>query len=264
MITRVSTILLLSTVLLLLFGCGLLEEPKYAEGEAEIAPEPITPREALSRYSLQQQPLDFTTITVTTTALSSATGALNREHTCEGKDTSPSLSWSGVPANAKSLVLLLEDPVSDELDGAGLWAHWVVYAIPHDVTELVVGQSPGPALDGGGIQGINDYEKNQYSGPCPIPNLWWVSDAGALQVTQRVVRSAETRSYFFVLYAVDQEVALESGASRDDVLRKIDSHILAAGVAELSYKSRKTVRITTECAQDSLTLYEAAKCILVR
>ncbi len=218
--------------------------------------------EAPSRYSIQQ-PLDFSTITVTTTALSSATGALNREHTCEGKDTSPPLSWSGVPTNAKSLALLLEDPVSDELDGAGLWAHWVVYAISSDVTELAV-DVPAGAVLGGGVQGINDYGKSQYNGPCPIPNLWWTTGDQRDGPDQRAVRSAETRSYFFRLYAVDKEVALEPDAIRDDVLREIDGHILAAGIAELVYKSRMRVKVDKECAEGPMTQYEAAKCILTR
>ena len=229
-----------------------------------IAPEPITPREAPSRYSLQQQPLDFTTITVTTTALSSATGALNREHTCEGKDTSPPLSWSGVPANAKSLALLFEDPASDELGGAGLWVHWVVYDVTPDVTELAAALPAGADLEGGGMQGINDYENSQYNGPCPIPNLWWYAAEFTSGGMRHVVRSAETRRYRFMLYAVDMELALEPGAGRDDVLQEIDGHVLAAGIAELPYKSRKRVRIEPGCARAALTLQEAAKCILVR
>ncbi len=254
MATRAWAVLAAASAIVFLAACSDAEPASDGAG-SDPAPEPTVAVDAPTRYSLQQ-PLDFT-VTVTTTAFSRATGALDREHSCEGRDTSPPLTWGGVPSEAKSLVLILEDPESDELDGKGMWAHWVVYAIPPNVTELVAGQAIG-------IQGTNDYEKAQYSGPCPIPNLWWVSDAGALQVTQRTVRPAETRSYFFTLYALGQEVALEEGANRDEVLGAIDGHVVAAGIAELPYKSRKTVRVTTECAQGSLTLHEAAKCILVR
>ena len=68
-------------------------------------------------------------------------------------------------------------------------------------------------------------------------------------------------AYFIKLYAVDMEVTLGSSATREDVLREIDGHVLAAGEAKLPFRSRTRVTVLASCAQDSRTLLEAAKCI---
>ena len=90
-----------------------------------------------------------------------------KQFTCQGNDTSPALSWSGIPANAKSLVIIVDDP--DAPDPAApqmTWVHWVLYNIPPTVTALpdavLVKQLPA-----GTLQGKNDWERTGYGGPCP-------------------------------------------------------------------------------------------------
>jgi hypothetical protein len=88
-------------------------------------------------------------------------------YTCEGKDVSPPLAWSGVPANAKSLALIVDDP--DAPDPAAprmTWVHWVLYNIPASATGLAEGIAPG-ALPKGTLEGVNDWQRTGYGGPCP-------------------------------------------------------------------------------------------------
>ena len=94
-------------------------------------------------------------------------GEIPRVHTCEGQDVSPPLAWSGVPANAKSLVLLVDDP--DAPDPAApkmTWVHWVLYNLPPSATGLP--HSAGVReLPAGTLQGISDFKRTGYGGPCP-------------------------------------------------------------------------------------------------
>lgn len=79
--------------------------------------------------------------------------------TCEGKDLSPALSWDGVPANAKSLALVCEDPDAPR----GLWVHWIVVNIPPDCRGIPQG---GP-LPKGSLEIRNDFGRTAWGGPCP-------------------------------------------------------------------------------------------------
>ena len=87
------------------------------------------------------------------------------KHTCEGKDLSPPLSWSGVPAGAKSFALIVDDP--DAPDPAApkmTWVHWVLYNLPVSATALPEGAANLPA---GTLEGLNDWKRTGYGGPCP-------------------------------------------------------------------------------------------------
>ncbi len=196
------------------------------------------------RYTIQQS-LDFT-ITLTTTSVGGTFGRLDKAHSCERVgDTSPHLSWEGVPEGAESLVIVMEDPASDvhERSVEVLWTHWVVYSIQPDVTELGPGQVAGELLESGAKQGTNDYERVQYNGPCPIPTLNFpiatVAGGGGGRRQSRPNIIAEERQYFFRFYAVDISVDLPSGANRDTLLEEIDGHIVAAGEMAVPYKSTK-------------------------
>ncbi len=205
----------------------------------------------LERYTLNQS-LDFA-ITLTTTSVRGTFGRLDRAHTCERTDISPHLAWEGVPEGAKSLALVVEDPASDVhgLNIDVLWTHWVVYSIPPEVTELEPGQVAGEVLGNGAKQGINDYKRVQYNGPCPIPTLTFPSGNSPMINVPRTNRQeietaldrqqvrAEDRPYYFNLYALDIPIDLASGADRDTLLAAIDGHILAAGVLPINYKSTK-------------------------
>ena len=94
-------------------------------------------------------------------------GEIPRQYSCDGDDVSPALVWSGVPAEAKSLVLIVDDP--DAPDPAAprmTWVHWVLYNLPPSSTGLVEGVATH-ALPPGTLEGQNDWKHVGYRGPCP-------------------------------------------------------------------------------------------------
>lgn len=96
-----------------------------------------------------------------------AGGLIPAVHTCDGKDISPPLAWSGIPPGTKSLALVVDDP--DAPDPAApkmTWVHWVLYNIPADAVQLDQGVLPG-GLPPGTREGINDWKRSGYGGPCP-------------------------------------------------------------------------------------------------
>jgi Raf kinase inhibitor-like YbhB/YbcL family protein len=136
-------------------------------------------------------------------------GDIPKAYTCDGKDTSPPLSWSGVPEGARSLALVVEDPDAPR----GTWAHWVLFDLAPDVVELAGAVPSGEtfAPKGGAKaarQGKNDFGNLGYGGPCP---------------------PSGTHRYVFRLYALDAELALAPGATREQVLRAMNGHVLAEG-----------------------------------
>jgi Raf kinase inhibitor-like YbhB/YbcL family protein len=94
-------------------------------------------------------------------------GSIPAVYTCDGQDISPALNWSGVPRNAKSLVLIVDDP--DAPDPAApkmTWVHWILYNIPPTATGLAEAIKDS-ALPAGTLQGLNDWKRTGYGGPCP-------------------------------------------------------------------------------------------------
>lgn len=92
-------------------------------------------------------------------------GAIPAAYTCNGGDTSPPLAWSGVPAGTKSLVLIVDDP--DAPDPAAprmTWVHWLLYNLPPESQGLAEGIR---ALPPGTLEGVNDWRRTGYGGPCP-------------------------------------------------------------------------------------------------
>ena len=127
-----------------------------------------------------------------------------RRYTCDGEDISPPLSWSGVPEGTKSLALICDDP-----DAPGkTWVHWVLFNLPPRTTELPEGVPARETIPGGGAQGVNDFRKIGYGGPCP---------------------PSGTHRYVFRLSALDAEVALAPGATRADLDRAMKGRVLAEG-----------------------------------
>ena len=108
----------------------------------------------------------LTILTLTSTSFSH-NDAIPVRLTCDGKDISPALNWSGIPEGTKSLVLIVDDP--DAPDPAApkmTWVHWVLYNIPPAITGLAEGISERN-LPPGTLQGINDWKRTDYGGPCP-------------------------------------------------------------------------------------------------
>jgi Raf kinase inhibitor-like YbhB/YbcL family protein len=99
-----------------------------------------------------------------TSAAFSANGEIPSLHTCEGQDVAPPLSWSGAPAGTRSFALIVDDP--DAPDPAApkmTWVHWVLYDIPAEASGL----PQGGRLPAGARQGLNDWKRTGYGGPCP-------------------------------------------------------------------------------------------------
>ncbi len=94
-------------------------------------------------------------------------GEIARQHSCDGGDISPPLVWNGVPAEAKSLILIVDDP--DAPDPAAprmTWVHWVLYNLPPAATALAEGIA-SDELPPGTLEGQNDWKRVGYGGPCP-------------------------------------------------------------------------------------------------
>jgi Raf kinase inhibitor-like YbhB/YbcL family protein len=94
-------------------------------------------------------------------------GPIPRVYTCQGKDISPALAWSGVPAGTKSLALIVDDPDAPDPKAPKMtWVHWVLYNLPPDSKGLPEAVAP-KALPAGTREGTNDWKRTGYGGPCP-------------------------------------------------------------------------------------------------
>ena len=125
-------------------------------------------------------------------------GKIPSEYTCDSENVNPPLIISEVPDNAKSLVLIMDDP--DALKPAGkVWDHWIVFNIPVETKEVLENTEPE------GVQGMTSFGKTGYGGPCPP--------------------DAEHR-YFFKLYALDTELDLPHGSEKKEVETAMQEHII--------------------------------------
>ena len=94
-------------------------------------------------------------------------GAVPKKFTCDGEDISPALAWSNIPEGTKSFALIVDDPdAPDPANPRMTWVHWVVYNIPATVSSLPEGVGDKD-LPKGTLQGLNDWKKTGYGGPCP-------------------------------------------------------------------------------------------------
>jgi Raf kinase inhibitor-like YbhB/YbcL family protein len=134
-----------------------------------------------------------------------------RQHTCDGVNVSPALEWSGAPAAAKTFALICDDPDAP----SGTWVHWVLYNLPADRIGLVENVPATEKVPGDGLQGTNDFEKIGYGGPCP---------------------PSGTHHYFFKLYALDAELPLKAGATKAEVLKAMEGHIVGQTQLMGTYK----------------------------
>jgi len=129
------------------------------------------------------------------------------QHTCEGGDQSPPLTWSGVPTDAKSLALIVDDP--DAPDPAApkmTWVHWVLYNIPPHSAGIGSGRSGQSELPAGTLGGLNDWKQTGYRGPCP---------------------PIGRHRYFHKLYALDVVLPALQPATRASLERAMQGHIMA-------------------------------------
>ena len=236
--TGLWSALVVTIVAVVLAGCSSADP---AVGSTAAALEEATPAVVRPEpYILQNVP-EFT-MEITSDAVN-ARGRLNKYYTCEGADASPDLSWSGAPDETQSLVVLMEDPESDEIEGGALWTHWVLYSIPPTVTELPEGVAASETLDNGAKHGINDYGNAQYSGPCPDPTTYVAVQGcrgtGSGCGNEQTI-PAKVRVYYYYVYALDTEIDLTPGATRNQVLQEIEGHIIGAGEFAPDFRSTAT------------------------
>ena len=93
--------------------------------------------------------------------------AIPVRYTCEGRDVSPPLEWRGIPSGTRSLVLIVDDPDAPDPRAPKMtWVHWVLVNLPTDLQGLPEGVAAG-ALPAGTIEGVNDWKRTGYGGPCP-------------------------------------------------------------------------------------------------
>ena len=127
------------------------------------------------------------------------------EYSGAGRNVSPPLTWSAVPAHTRSIAVLCDDPDAP----VGDWVHWVAFNIPAGARGLAAGVPRAAKLPDGTVQGLNDYNRNGYDGPCPPPG--------------------KPHRYFYKVFALDSVLALGPGARKKDLLKAIEGHVLARG-----------------------------------
>ena len=134
-----------------------------------------------------------------------------RGYTCDGANVSPPLEWTGVPKSAKTIAIIADDPDAP----AGTWVHWVLYNLPGDGLGLIENTPQTETLNGGGVQGKNDFGRVGYGGPCP---------------------PSGTHHYFFKFYALDSELPLKPGATKPEVEKAMEGHIVGQAQLMGTYK----------------------------
>jgi Raf kinase inhibitor-like YbhB/YbcL family protein len=127
--------------------------------------------------------------------------------TCSGADISPPLQWTGVPPETKSLVLIVDDPDAPDPSAPKMtWVHWILYNLPPYCDGLEEDIQPG-ALPEGTCEGFNDWNRTGYGGPCP---------------------PIGRHRYFFKLYALDKVLEPIHRATKAQVEKTMQNHVLAS------------------------------------
>ena len=146
-------------------------------------------------------------ISITSPAFQSG-GDIPAKFTCNGANISPELQISGVADEAKSLILIVDDPDAPR----GLFTHWIAWNIDPKTTRVAENSAPA-----GAVQGTNDFGKRNYDGPCP---------------------PSGTHRYFFKIFALDTKLDLKASARRAELDAAMRGHVLAQGelMARYSHK----------------------------
>jgi Raf kinase inhibitor-like YbhB/YbcL family protein len=138
-------------------------------------------------------------------------------YTCEDRDVSPPLAWSGVPSRARSLALIVDDPdAPDPAAPQRTWVHWVLYNLPPDVTSLADGI--GASFLNGARAGRNDFGRARYGGPCP---------------------PVGRHRYFFKLYALDTVLPELNKPTAAALQRAMAGHILGQATLVGTYRKSR-------------------------
>lgn len=135
--------------------------------------------------------------------------------TSDGTDISPPLGWTGAPGKTKTFALICDDPDAP----MGTWVHWVLYGLSAATDQLAEAIPTSDLLPDGAKQGVNDFKRIGYGGPCPPPG--------------------RAHRYFFKLYALDTELALKPRATKQQLLQAMEGHILAEASLMGLYQRRR-------------------------
>ena len=139
------------------------------------------------------------------------------KYTCQDEDIAPSLKWSGVPVNTKSLVLIVDDPDAPDPQAPRMtWVHWVLYNIPPDSGGLPEG-SASADLPSGTLEGLNDWKRTGYGGPCP---------------------PIGRHRYFHKLYALDTLLPDLNHPTKSEVEAAMQDHVIEKAVLMGTYEKR--------------------------
>lgn len=126
-------------------------------------------------------------------------GAIPSKFTGDGADVSPPLEWSGAPVTTKEFLLIVDDP---DAPTARPWVHWVVFKIPGTTTRLTEGWKSG-------LSGVNSWVEEGYRGPAPP--------------------KGKSHRYFFKLYALDTELSLKRGVTKELLEQATVGHVVGYG-----------------------------------
>jgi Raf kinase inhibitor-like YbhB/YbcL family protein len=136
-----------------------------------------------------------------------ANGGIPARFTCEGQDISPALQWTNPPAGTRSFALIVDDPdAPDPARPQRTWVHWVLYNLPASVRSLEAGVGAEGTLPSNTTQGLNDWKRAGYGGPCP---------------------PIGRHRYIFKLYALDRALEGASHMTKADLEQAMKGHILA-------------------------------------
>src|SRR5512133_1089799 len=139
-------------------------------------------------------------------------------YTCEGKDRSPALSWSHVPRDTASLVLIVTDPDAPDPKAPKMtYVHWVLYELPPSSTGLPEAVATS-ALPEGTREGLNDWRRSGYGGPCP---------------------PIGRHRYFFKLYALDRKLGDRALPTKAAVEKAMEGHVLSSAELMGTYEKRR-------------------------
>jgi Raf kinase inhibitor-like YbhB/YbcL family protein len=135
-------------------------------------------------------------------------GDIPSKFSCDGANTSPPLQISDVPAGAKTLVLIVDDPDAS----SGLFTHWMAWNLSPQTGIVAEGSAPG------GVRGTNDFGKSGYGGPCP---------------------PSGSHRYYFRVFALDRKLDLSSGAKRSQLNAAMKGHVIGQGELVGRYSRKK-------------------------
>jgi len=161
-----------------------------------------------AHFSSTEQPMS---LTISSPSFTNG-DAIPKKFTCDGPDVSPQLTWTDPPAGTKTFALLADDPDAP----AGNWNHWAMWNLPANVRSLPEGVKKNTHLPDGSEQGMNDFHKPGYNGPCPP--------------------AGKPHRYFFKLFALDTKVSLNSEAGKPELEAAMKGHILAKAEWMGTYK----------------------------